>query len=481
MAAIWWIRRDLRLSDNQALHAALEHVAVHNDSSPTGGALLPVFVLDPSILEAPSASAIRSAFLFDGLRALDEALRARGSRLILRRGEPLQELAALANEVGAAALFAEEDSSPLSIARDQRVAEELSLTLLPGVATRPLDAVRGENGGYTVFTPYSKRWKSLPPLQRADLIATPASLPPVPESVGSLALDELPTADAEQAQRFPAGEAEAKRRLGAYVAGDGAPLFDYTNTRNRPDLDATSRLSPYLHLGMLSPRMAALGALNGMEQAPSPPARASAEQFLNELLWRDFFLQILRDHPHVSRGAFRPQYDRIEWVDDAGAFTAWCEGRTGYPFVDAAMRQLRSEGWMHNRLRMVVASFLVKDLLIDWRLGERYFMQQLIDGDVASNNGGWQWSAGTGTDAAPYFRIFNPVSQAQKFDPDGAFVRKWVPELAALPAAALQSPWLLSPAEQRHFGLRIGVDYPAPIIDHSFARERALAAYQAVK
>ncbi len=479
-AAIWWIRRDLRLSDNQALQAALAHAQ--------GGLVVPVFVLDDVLLGARTASARRNAFLFDGLRALDAALQARGSRLILRRGEPVAELGRLRAELAAlpgvegVALFAEEDVSPTARARDGRAVGELPLALLPGVATRPLQIVRQATGkGYQVFGPFSKRWMSLPPLRPTELLPAPGALPPLPAVLGSLALDTLPAPTPAQAARFPAGEAEALRRLEFFVDGDGAPLFDYAQTRNQPALDSTARLSPYLRLGMLSARRTAFEAIAAAERAPSPTARDSAGVWLSELLWRDFFIEMLRDHPHVYSGAFRPQYNRIAWLNDEAHFAAWCEGRTGYPIVDAAMRQLAEEGWMHTRLRMVVASFLVKDLLIDWRWGEAFFMQQLLDGDPAANNGNWQWVAGTGADATPYFRIFHPVTQGEKFDPDGAFVRSRLPALAMLPAAHIHAPWTLSSAELAHFGLRLGEEYPLPLVDHAFARTRALAAYRAAR
>jgi deoxyribodipyrimidine photo-lyase len=203
--------------------------------------------------------------------------------------------------------------------------------------------------------------------------------------------------------------------------------------------------------------------------------------WLTELIWREFYVAILYHFPHVRSGSFQRQYDRIAWDNDPAAFAAWCEGRTGVPIVDAAMRQLVQTGWMHNRSRMIVASFLVKDLLIDWRWGERFFMQQLVDGDPAANNGGWQWTAGTGTDAAPYFRIFNPVTQGQKFDPDGQYVRQWVPELANVPAKFIHEPWKLPSSDQRRAGCVVGQDYPAPILDHAWARERTLTAYAQAK
>ena len=228
---------------------------------------------------------------------------------------------------------------------------------------------------------------------------------------------------------------------------------------------------------MLSARQAVVAALGAMEAAPDKQARKGAETWLNELIWREFYVTILHFFPRVRGGSFRPEYDLIRWEDDRNTFEAWSHGRTGYPVVDAAMRQLVHTGWMHNRARMIVASFLVKDLLIDWRWGERWFMQHLVDGDPAANNGGWQWTAGTGTDAAPYFRIFNPVSQGEKHDPEGAYVRRWLPELARVPAKLIHRPWTMSFEEQREAGCVIKEDYPAPVVDHGWARERVLAAY----
>jgi deoxyribodipyrimidine photo-lyase len=228
---------------------------------------------------------------------------------------------------------------------------------------------------------------------------------------------------------------------------------------------------------MISVRQATISAQSAIEIAPNAQARKSAETWLNELIWREFYINILHHFPRVRGHSFRSEYDRIGWDNEQTAFTAWCEGRTGYPVVDAAMRQLAQTGWMHNRARMIVASFLVKDLLIDWRWGERWFMQHLVDGDPAANNGGWQWVAGTGTDAAPYFRVFNPVLQGQKFDPQGAFVRRWLPELNQVPDKFVHHPWTMPMEEQQKAGCLIGPDYPAPIVDHGQARQRALAAF----
>ncbi len=290
--------------------------------------------------------------------------------------------------------------------------------------------------------------------------------------------NDLPDEDAGSGQVWQAGEAVALSRLRAFTGGASPPIFSYRANRDRPDLDATSSLSPYLRFGMISARTVAVAAYGAMADAPSDAARAGAETWLSELIWRDFYINILAEFPHVRSGSFRPEYDAIAWANDESDFEAWCLGRTGYPFVDAAMRQLLTTGWMHNRARMVVASFLVKDLLIDWRWGERWFMQQLLDGDPAANNGGWQWSAGTGTDAAPYFRIFNPISQGKKFDPDGAYVRKWAPELADVPTASIHEPWKLTPLEQAAVGCLLGEDYPLPIVDHRWARRRTFGCVQ---
>jgi deoxyribodipyrimidine photo-lyase len=247
------------------------------------------------------------------------------------------------------------------------------------------------------------------------------------------------------------------------------------------DLHGTSALSPYLRFGVLSSRQAVLAAHHALQPAAGNPDQKGAQTWLNELIWREFFISILHNYPEVRQQSFRENLRNIKWRNDPDEFLAWKEGMTGYPIVDAAMRQLLHTGWMHNRARMIVASFLVKDLLIDWRWGERWFMQQLIDGDPAANNGGWQWSAGTGTDAAPYFRIFNPILQSKKFDPQGDYIRRWVPELSALPTPQIHVPWEMNDSQQKEFDVKVGKSYPEPIVDHRFARERTLEAYKIAK
>jgi deoxyribodipyrimidine photo-lyase len=463
--AIWWARRDLRLADNQALDGAM----VRADC------VIPAFVLDPVLLDAPDAGEKRVAFLLGGLRALDADLRARGSRLIVRQGDPAQELAALAAESGAEAIFAEADDWPYARQRDARVAATLPLELVGGLTVHPSGAVLKADGTpYTVFTPFSRRWKGLPLPDAGALLPAPERIS-TPSDVSSLPIPEAPALPS--AVPFPPGEAEARRRLAAFVEGEDAPVYRYAAMRDRMDVDGTSRLSPYLRFGALSARQAVAAAQAAVEAAPDADARKGAGTWLNELIWREFYQAILYYFPGVLEESFRANLRVIRWENDEMAFAAWREGRTGYPVVDAAMRQLIRTGWMHNRARMIVASFLTKDLLIDWRWGEGAFMQHLVDGDPAANNGGWQWTAGTGTDAAPYFRIFNPVLQGKKHDPEGAYVRRWVEELARVPDAFIHEPWKMPPQVQASSGCVIGRDYPAPIVDHAWARERTLAAY----
>jgi len=463
-AALAWFRRDLRLHDHPALSAAIA----------AAGRVVPVFVLDPRLLDGPRSSANRTWLLLGTLRALADDLAALGAPLVVRTGRPEEVVPALAVEAGAGDVFATRDVSPFARARDRAVGEALAATgrrlhLRRGLLVVEPEEVHTDDGRpLTAFTPFSRRWAAAP--RRAPLPA-PSAIPSLPG--GALASDPLPADPLPTARRalLPApGEAAARDRLAAWVASTALPA--YADGRNRLDADGTSRLSADLKLGTLSPLEVLLAA-----EGPGEGRRV----FVSELCWREFYLHVLWHFPHVVRGAFRPAYDAVPWVDDPAGLAAWRDGRTGYPVVDAAMRQLAASGWMHNRARMIAASFLAKDLLIDWRRGEDHFMRHLVDGDVASNNGGWQWTAGTGTDAAPYFRVFNPVSQGRRFDPEGAYVRRWVPELARVPDAHIHEPWTMPPAVQDASGCVIGRDYPAPIVDHAFARDRALAAYAAGK
>lgn len=458
--AIWWLRRDLRLDDNPALSTALEQ----------SEQVLPVFILDEKLLQSPYSSERRTAFLLHGLQYLNRELRERGSRLVVRRGDPLAELAGLVQETGAEAIFAEADYSPYARRRDERVASELPLNLLAGVTVHPPGTVLKADGRpYTIFTPFSRAWQALPlpggKSAAVDNLRTPA---------GIAGLDVHALIDTPEEVRFPSGADAGQRRLAAFIE---SRIAAYGEARNQLHLDGTSALSPYLRFGMISARQVVDAARAVVSQAQNSQERNSAQSWLTELIWREFYVHILYHFPYVRKTAFRPELANIHWKNDPDDFSAWQAGRTGYPVVDAGMRQLRELGWMHNRARMITASFLVKDLLVDWRWGERHFMQQLLDGDPAANNGGWQWTAGTGTDAAPYFRVFNPTLQGMKFDPRGEYVRRYVSELANVPDLYIHEPWKMPPDVQRQTGCFIGVDYPQPVVDHGEARSRALERY----
>jgi deoxyribodipyrimidine photo-lyase len=447
---VLWFRRDLRLSDHPALLAAV-------DAAGPDGRVVPLFCLDP-VLWSPSGDN-RRAFLVGCLRALDEAI---DGRLVVRSGDPAEVVPALAAEVGAGEVFVTGDFGPYGTRRDERVGDGLDadrralVTVGSAYAVDPGTVRSGGGTPYKVFTPFSKAWA-------AHGWPAPARAPSGVPWATEVRSDAVPAAPAVDAELPEPGEAAAKRAARRFW---DSRLADYDDVRDDPGADATSRLSPYLKWGCIHPRQ----LLAKLDRT------AAHRRFRTELAWREFYADVLHHRPETARQAFTPWMSGMRVDSGRRAdrhFDAWREGRTGYPIVDAGMRQLRAEGWMHNRVRMLVASFLVKDLHVDWTRGARWFMDQLVDGDLASNQHGWQWTAGTGTDASPYFRVFNPTTQGQRFDPDGTYVRRWVPELRDVARRFVHEPWS-DPA-----GPPAG--YPVPIVDHAEERDEALRRYDEVR
>lgn len=444
MSSLVWFRRDLRLADNPAWAAATtDHDAVEA-----------LFVLDRQLLSVTGS--LRRDLLFAHLRALDADLRRRGGALTLETGNADAIVPAIAADHDA--VYWNRSYTPFSSRRDEGVAAAVGPpieTLDGDVVHAPEAVMTGGGTPYRVFTPYYRRW-SQTPIER-------------PLKAGSATVlgrtgNEIPAAEAPV---MVAGETGARERLERFLE-----IVDrYDEDRNRPDRDGTSHLSADLKFGTISARAVA-------ERVGGSTSGSRA--FVRQLAWRDFYAQVLFHSPRTIDHAYHVDLDSIEWADDDTAVQAWQEGQTGYPIVDAGMRQLRLEGWMHGRVRMIAASFLVKDLGVDWRVGERYFRRLLIDADPAQNVGNWQWVAGTGADAAPYFRIMNPVAQSRRFDPDGAYVRRYVPELAALVGSGIHAPWE-RPLETSAAGIILGTDYPYPMVDHGDAREITLRRFGAAR
>jgi deoxyribodipyrimidine photo-lyase len=472
-----WFRQDLRLQDNPALDAALRR----------GGPVAPVFIWDEAGEGEWPAGGATKWWLHHSLTALDGALRERGLRLVVRRGDSAETLTALARETGAGAVYWNRRYEPAAIARDTKVKSGLQTA---GIEAQSFNAallfephtVKNKSGGpFQVFTPF---WRHCLTLKVEPPVKPPVGAWPAPKKWPvSLAIGELELLprigwDAGLGEAWQPGEAGALRRLRKFAAD---AMDGYVERRNLPAADGTSALSPYLHFGEIGPRQIwAEVAKAAGDSGVFPPSRG-AQVFLSEVGWREFAHHLLYHFPHTPAEPLREEFAKFPWRDDAAQLRAWRRGRTGYPIVDAGMRQLWCMGWMHNRVRMIVASFLVKHLRMDWRRGVAWFWDTLVDADLANNTLGWQWTAGCGADAAPYFRVFNPVLQGEKFDANGAYVRHWVPELARLSTRWIHRPWEAPAAELAAAGVTIGGNYPAPIVDHAAGRSAALAVWQGLR
>ena len=479
-SALVWLRRDLRCDDHAALYHALRRYP----------RVYCAFVFDTDILdELPSRCDRRVEFIHASVLELHQGLQQLAARsgapdggLIVRHGPALECIVQLAQELGVQEVLANRDYEPRAIKRDQSVTQALhalgiAFTDYKDQVLLDRDEVLTQQGRpYSVFTPYKRAWlqrlddfqlKPYPVDRYAHRLAPPPAderLPTLSDlGFGPTNLRELP---------LPSGMSGAQRLLRDFVPRMAA----YREARDYPGRKGVSYLSVHLRFGTVSIRQLARLAAKQAEQGCE-----GAQTWLSELAWRDFYFMILWHHPQVVTQSFKPEYDGVQWDEAPALWQAWCEARTGYPLVDAAMRQLLQTGYMHNRLRMVVASFLTKDLGIDWRRGERFFAQHLNDYDLAANNGGWQWAASTGCDAQPWFRIFNPVTQSQRFDPGGRFIRRYLPELARVPDAHIHFPAAMKPAELAACGLRLGVDYPLPVVDHARARQRTLRDFARVQ
>jgi deoxyribodipyrimidine photo-lyase len=467
---IVWFRQDLRLADNPALNAAAE----------SGAPVVPVHVLDDAGAGAWPRGGASRWWLHHALEALGSDLAARGAPLVLRRGSAAAELDALVAATGATAVFWNRCYEPAIRKRDEAIKADLETR---GIQARSFNAsllfepwtIANQSGQpFKVYTPFAKACRAAP--EPALPVPAPARLRSIAGPPPGLALADLallprkPDWAGGLRAAWRPGEAGAQARLERFLA---AAIEGYKEERNRPDLESTSRLSPHLHFGEISPRQL-WHAARGREGR-------GAEHFVSELLWREFSYHLLFHFPELPERNWRASFDAFPWADDPAALEAWRRGRTGYPIVDAGMRELWQTGWMHNRVRMIAGSFLVKDLMLPWQRGKEWFWDTLVDADLANNAASWQWVAGCGADAAPYFRVFNPTLQGEKFDPAGAYVRRYVPELARMPAAFIHRPWDADAETLRAAGVELGRTYPRPIVDHGKARDRALAAFATLK
>ena len=472
-----WFRQDLRLEDHRALHAAVA----------TGGPVIPIYVHAPEEDGAWAPGEASRWWLHRSLESLDAELRRRGSRLVLHQGSTADVLARIAGQTGARTVFWHPRYEPAASARDQAVEAELrkkGLTVQAmngSLLHEPQDVCTKQRTPFQVFTPFWRactvRGEPSAPLPAPARLASPKRWP---ESVSLASLDLEPKPDWTKGLRaaWRPGCAGAAERLSSFLEG---AMASYHDGRDRPDSEGTSRLSPHLHFGEISPRQIWHEVRARARSTRRRGAAEGPDAFLRQLIWREFAYHLLSHFPETPEQPLRAKFAAFPWADDPESFRAWQRGQTGYPLVDAGMRQLWATGWMHNRVRMVVASFLVKHLLLPWQAGASWFWDTLVDADLANNTLGWQWAAGCGADAAPYFRIFNPVAQGKRHDPDGTYVRQWVPELSHLPTRWIHEPWVAPKAVLSESGVELGGTYPEPIVEHAFARQRALATLASIK
>ncbi|HEY0793135.1 MAG TPA: deoxyribodipyrimidine photo-lyase [Chthoniobacterales bacterium] len=457
---IHWFRRDLRVSDNTALYHAC------NDAEE----VIPVYIVSTWKKTHPWTGPSRQEFLCGCLEALARNLAALGGRLVIRFGEPESELNRLVNESGAQAIYTNRGIDPYDVELEKRLIQDakawgVEFRSFQDVTIHAPDAVLTQSGQpFRVFTPYARAWRELPRppvLPKVSRLTTPPLIRS--EDVPTLAHWQL----SPEAKIIEPGERAARTRLKRLFSG---PVFEYAERRNLPGDPVNSRLSQDLRWGTLSPRQV-FAAADEAARVANGTERRSVETFMNEIVWREFYMQILWHHPEVLHRNFSDQFEHLRWDQNEGFFRRWCEGTTGFPLVDAGMRELQATGFMHNRLRMITAMFLTKDLHLHWRQGEKFFSQKLIDGDIASNNGGWQWSAGTGADASPYFRIQNPWNQTKTYDPEGLYIKQWVPELRDVRPADLIKP----------SSTPLARNYPVPMVDHAREREETLERFNEAK
>ena len=476
MRTLMWFRTDLRVHDNPALHEATRNA---------NRGVVAVFTICPKQWQAHDMAPVKADFILRNLNELSAALEKKNIALRILNTATFDgvtpALSELAHELNCDALYFNREYEVNERGRDLAVTEALETegievrTFTDQCLFEPGELRTGEQQFYKVYTPFKRAWQRAfendrkrgrplpPPRKQSEMVSQPDEIPQAIDG-----FDALP----DRSSLWSAGEATARKKLAVFIR---SRIKSYKDDRDRPAIDGTSTLSPYLASGVISLRQCLAAAIDSSEDYLDP-ASVGAAQWISELIWREFYKHILIGFPRVCMAqAFKLPTEQLQWNDDDEHFRAWCEGMTGYPIIDAAMRQLIQTGWMHNRLRMITATFLSKNLFLDWRRGEKFFMQNLVDGDLSANNGGWQWAASTGTDAAPYFRIFNPCSQSKKWDPDGSFIHHFVPELTGVDAIALHDPSRIQPL------LREGFKYPEPIVDHIATRQDAIEAFKMLK